>query len=141
MSICFFRNGSQAATSSGSGLRFSGGRHLTTLADVNIFALEPHALGDDVGQQLPRPADERLALEIFVASRAFADKHQLGVRIADAENDIGPARAQLTALAIADRGAQIFQARRLYSHRSLCKHVEFGTSQTLGISLGVMRFR
>ena len=55
----------------------------------------PHTLGDDIGQELPGPADKRLALQIFVASRPFADKHQLGVRITNTENDMGPAEQSL----------------------------------------------
>ena len=54
--------------------------------DVNVLAAEFHALGDDVGKQLTRPADERFALPIFVRARGLADKDQLGMRIADAEN-------------------------------------------------------
>ena len=54
--------------------------------DVNVLAAELHALGDDVGKQLTRPADKRFALPIFVRARGLADKDQLGMRIADAEN-------------------------------------------------------
>ena len=54
--------------------------------DVNVLAAEFHAFGDDVGKQLTRPADERFALPIFVRARGLADKDQLGMRIADAEN-------------------------------------------------------
>ena len=46
------------------------------------------------------------ALQILVAPRALADEHQVGVRIADAEDDVGAAAAQLAALAVADLGAQ-----------------------------------
>ena len=54
--------------------------------DVNVLAAKLHAFGDDVGKQLTRPADKRFALPIFVRARGLADKDQVGMRIADAEN-------------------------------------------------------
>ncbi len=54
--------------------------------DVNVLAAEFHALGDDVGKQLTRPADERFALPVFVCARGLADEDQPGLRIAHAED-------------------------------------------------------
>ena len=66
---CLFRNGSQLATSSGSGLRFPGGRHLQHVADVDVAARVAHRL-DHLGQELARLADERLALRVLSAPGA-----------------------------------------------------------------------
>jgi len=46
--------------------------------------------------------NKRLALEIFVAPRPLADKHQLGARIAHAKNQVGPPRTKFAPAAIAD---------------------------------------
>ena len=54
--------------------------------DVNVLAAELHALDDDVGEQLTRPADERFALTVFVRAGGLADEDQPGMRIADAED-------------------------------------------------------
>ena len=80
------------AISSGSGLRLPGGRHLMTLAMYTSGALQLHALGDDLGEQLSGAADERLALQVFVRARPLADEHQVGGRIADAEYQVRAAQ-------------------------------------------------
>ena len=70
---------------------------LDHVGDVDVFALQPDRL-DDLRQQLPRAADERLALDVFVGARRLADEHQVGVRIADAEDDLlASERVQLAA--------------------------------------------
>ena len=51
----------------------------------------------------PARPDERNALNVFVSPRRLADEHQIGVRIADAEDDLLPAeRAELAPHAVAD---------------------------------------
>ena len=57
------------------------------VADVHVVAGEAHR-ADDFGEQLSGFADERLALQILVLARRFADEHQLGLGIADAEDDL-----------------------------------------------------
>ena len=47
-----------------------------------------------------------IALDVFVGARRLADEHQIGVRIADAEDDLPASeRVQLAARAVADVGA------------------------------------
>ena len=48
-------------------------------------------------QQPPGLADERQALLVLVRARGLADEHQLGVRVARAEDDRGPGRGELGA--------------------------------------------
>ena len=73
---------------------------LHDVGDVNLFALQAHG-GDHVVEQLSGAPDERQALRVFVCARPFADEHQLGVRIAGAEDDLLAAElAQLATLAI-----------------------------------------
>ena len=67
---------------------------LQDVGDVNVFALVAHRL-NDLRQQLPRATDERFALRVFVGSRRFTDEHQLGARVADAEDDVVAAPDQL----------------------------------------------
>src|SRR3974390_731085 len=47
-------------------------------------------------EQLPRPADERLALPIFICAGRFTDDHPLRSTVADTENSVG-ARPMQTA--------------------------------------------
>ena len=49
-------------------------------------------------------------LKIFVAPRTFADKHQLGIRIADAKYHVRSPRMQFTAPAVADVSAKFFES-------------------------------
>ena len=60
---------------------------LNDVRDVDLFAAQAHGL-DHVVEQLPGAAHERLALLIFVRARRFADEHQVGLRIADSENNL-----------------------------------------------------
>ena len=70
---------------------------LDHVRDVHVLALQIDRF-DDLRQQLPGAADERNALLIFVGARRFADEHQIGVGIADAEDDLLPSeRVQLAA--------------------------------------------
>ncbi len=66
--------------------------------------------GDDLRQQLPRPPDERLALDIFIGARRLANKHEVSIRITDAVHDLLPShRVQLAPRAIAQVLANRFQ--------------------------------
>ena len=49
-------------------------------------------------EQPPRLADERQALLVLVGAGRLADEHQVGVRVARAEHDLGPRGGQLRAL-------------------------------------------
>ena len=57
------------------------------VGDVDILAADAHGF-DHVVEQLSGATDEGLALCVFVGSGAFADEHQVGVRIADAEDNL-----------------------------------------------------
>ena len=70
--------------------------------DVDLFAAQSHGL-DHVVEQLSGAPDERLSLRIFIRARAFADEHQVRMRIADAEDDLlAPLLVKLAAGAIAE---------------------------------------
>ena len=87
------------------GIPVLGRAALDDVGDVDVLALERDGF-DDLRQELPRAADERKALLIFVASRSFADEHQVGFGVADAEHDLrAPQRMELAAGAVADIGA------------------------------------
>jgi len=62
-------------------------------------------------------SDERQALRVLVRARALADKHQLGVRIAGAENNL--LAAQLRQLATLAVGADLIE-----DHAQLCIAIE-----------------
>src|SRR5688572_16798079 len=65
------------------------------VGDVDLLASQADRL-DDLRQQLPGAADERLAALVFFFAGRFAHEHQPRLRIANAENDLRAAhRAQL----------------------------------------------
>src|SRR5581483_7473505 len=80
------------------------------VADVDVRALQPHALLDDVGQELARATDERLALHVLVVPRPFTDEDQARARVPDAEHDLRAALAEPAQAAVADRPAQIVES-------------------------------
>ena len=77
------------------------------IADVDVGARERDAflLGgalDHLREQLSGAPDERDALRVFIGAGAFADEHQRGLLVADAEDDLVAALVQAAAVAIAD---------------------------------------
>ena len=77
--------------------------------DVNVFAAQAHRF-DHLREQLPGAPDERLALRVFVATRAFADENQVRLGISHAEDDFRAAFMQFAASAIwADIRANAFE--------------------------------
>ncbi len=50
----------------------------------------PSSSSEQPVEQLAGASDERLALEVLVAPRCLADEHQVGVRVAHAEDHLGP---------------------------------------------------
>src|ERR1700733_7830957 len=69
------------------------------VADVHVLSAKAHRL-DHLREKFSGSADKRLTLGIFVAAGAFADKHKLCFRIADAEDNLGPRLVQLAPGAI-----------------------------------------
>src|SRR5450432_941188 len=70
------------------------------VGDIDILAANSHG-GDHVVEQLSRTTHKRLALRIFIGSRAFTDEHDVRIRITYAENQLGTALAQTATRAIA----------------------------------------
>ena len=56
---------------------------------------------------MPGASDERFALAVFVGSRPFADKHDVGIHVTDAENQLVAPFMQAAARAVADVGANL----------------------------------
>ena len=75
------------------------------LQDVRyVDVLAPKAdSGEQLLQQLPGLADERHALLVLVEARRLADEHQVGVRMARAEDDLRPALREPAPGAARDR--------------------------------------
>jgi hypothetical protein len=48
-------------------------------------------------QQLARTTDERQTLTVLFGTRTLSDEHEIGMRVAHAEDDIGPVSSQPTA--------------------------------------------
>src|SRR5690606_17883666 len=65
------------------------------VGDVNGLPRDPD-LGEQLVQQVSRPADERLALEILVPPRRLADEHQSRVGPSHTEHDVGPSLCEPT---------------------------------------------
>ena len=82
---------------------------LHDVRDVDIFAADAHGF-DHVVEQLSGATDEGFALRVFVSAGAFADKHQVGVRIAYAEDNLLAALlVELAAGAVAEIFADEFE--------------------------------
>src|SRR5437867_11738940 len=86
---------------------------LDDVGNVHVLSPEPHPLGDDLGQQLPGAPDERLALDVLVATRRLPDEHQPRPGVADPEHDVRAMRRELAAVTVADRLAQLGEGARL----------------------------
>jgi len=76
---------------------------LDHVRDVHVVAGHADPTQELV-QELPRLADERVALLVFVEARRLADEHQLGLRVANAEDDLGAALGETAARAAGDLG-------------------------------------
>jgi hypothetical protein len=76
------------------------GRHVRAafqnVGDVDFVAGELHG-GDHLGEELACPADKRLPLLILVRSGSLADKHELGLRVAHAEDHLSTGFGQMRA--------------------------------------------
>ena len=105
------RNGSHCATSSGSGLRFSGGRHLMTFAMYTSSRFSPIASMICVSFWPARPTNGMPWMSSSAAGR-LADEHQVRVGIADTKDNLLPAElAELASRAVADVFANGSQSR------------------------------
>ncbi len=79
------------------------------VGDVDILAANAHGF-DHVVEQLSGAAHEGLALRVFVGAGAFAHEHQVGARIAHAEDDLLAALlVQFAAGAVAEVFANEFE--------------------------------
>ena len=66
---------------------------LDHVRDVDVLA--GHAdPAEQLVEELPGLADERVALLVLVEARRLADEHQVRLRVADAEDDLGPPSAR-----------------------------------------------
>src|SRR3954447_4752343 len=95
--------------------------------DEYLRALDPD-LREQLVEQLPRPADERKALQILGCAGRLADEHHVRVGVAGAEDDLGPNVLQrtfvrITHLAIDRNELLATFIRRLRSHG---RRVTFG---------------
>ena len=104
------RYGAQAAISSGSGSRLSGGRHFTTLVMNTSFAA-PADVAEQALQQAAGATDERSALAVLVGTRALADEQDLGVGVALAGDGLRPRLVQPAAGADPDLGRDRLERR------------------------------
>src|SRR5262249_38853050 len=79
------------------------------VADVDLVARVAHR-GDHLGEELAGGPDEGNALVVLLGSGALSHEDQARLRIADAEDDVLPARAELAALAVSERATDLVQA-------------------------------
>ena len=94
---------SQASISSGMRVAVAGRPALDHVRDVHVLAGHADS-GEELVEELPRLADERVALLVLVEAGRLADEHQLGLRVADAEDDLGAALGKTAARAAGDLG-------------------------------------
>src|SRR6476620_4780057 len=75
---------------------------LEDVRDIDVLAPEVDA-GEQPLEQLPRLADEGDALLVLVEAGRLADEHQVGVRVARAEDDLRPSLREPAARAAGSR--------------------------------------
>src|SRR6266508_1083611 len=78
--------------------------------DVDLLAGRPHRL-DDLRQQLSGGSHERQPLLVFLATRRFADEHQVRFRVSGAEDDPGTRAGKLAARAAGEKPLERLQIR------------------------------
>ena len=67
---------------------------------------------------MPGASDERFAARVLIGARRFADKHQLGIRIADTENGLSASASEMRAfLANGDAGSNRREQCLFVRHR------------------------
>src|SRR5205823_7447642 len=75
------------------GVAVAGRPALEDVADVDVLPAKAD-LTEHRGQELPGGADERLTLPVLVVAGSLADEHHVGLRVPDAEHDLGAAGRQ-----------------------------------------------
>ena len=85
------------------GVAVSGRAALDHVCDVHVLA--GHAdPPEQLVEELPGLADERVALLVLVEAGRLADEHQLGLRAPHAEDDLGASLGKAAARAAGDLG-------------------------------------
>ncbi len=78
---------------------------LQNVGDVDLLALHPHRL-DDLGEKLPRAADESQTLNVLFVARGLPHEQEVGGRAALPEHDVGPTARELAPRAAFQKGPQ-----------------------------------
>jgi hypothetical protein len=92
------------------GCAIAGGPTFDDIADVYVLPAEAHRL-DDLGEELPGAAHERLALGVLIGARRLAHEDQAGRGVSDSEDDLGAPGVQLAAGALAQFYSDLLQGR------------------------------
>ena len=82
------------------GIPIPRGPTFQNVADIDLFPFQTHR-GNDLGEQLPGPADERPALCILIRSGRLADENQFGAWVAFTKNQMLAAISQGASAAVA----------------------------------------
>src|SRR5690606_10815636 len=99
-----------------------GGPALEQVHDVDVAGARPAERREHRVEELAGRADERLAAQIFLLARRFADEHPVGVFVADAEHGVAAGLAERAGTAAGDglpkarpveRGMDLLRADRL----------------------------
>lgn len=106
--ICSRKNGEQASTSSGRGLRFPGGAALKHVGNVDVFAFEPRQRQNAVEVLACRP-HKGLALQILITARRLANKHHASAGVSHAKHDVVARLVKLAKVTIAQNGLDLLE--------------------------------
>ena len=109
-SSCRSSHGAHASISSGCGIAVARRPALHDVRDVDVGAGEPDAL-DQLRQQLPGAADERLTLQVFLLPGPSPTNIRSASARPDAEHDLRPPGRELAQRAVARRGRDLGQRR------------------------------
>ena len=78
------------------------------VGNINIGVPVKVNSGQHLIEQLPTPADERFALQIFIFTRPLADKEHFGIFVPHAEHHVGAPCTQVAFAAAEARGLKFF---------------------------------
>ena len=79
--------GEAALTFLGQGIAVAGWTMFEDVRDIDILTAELDRF-EDVGEQLSGFPNERFALLVLVVAWGFADEHQIGIGVSDAEDQV-----------------------------------------------------
>ena len=96
------------------------GSALDDIGDVDLLTFQPHALINDIVEQLAGLADKRLSGKVFIPPGALSNKKQAGTRVPHPENCIGSSLTETAELAAGHLGLKGLEGQPLVLPWAAC---------------------